>query len=420
MQKKNEDKEIRVYSGKLFPWQSVAAGYFLKFHRNLILTIKSRRQCGKSYFINMLALNTTINYRNRRYIVINPTFANAKKLWKEMDVYFSVMPKGLLKRSSQTDLSFELNNGSFIQYKSIEQGNALRGDKAHVLVFDEAAFIDSDEAMRLCFPYINTTQGAIILVSTPKFKDENNLFYKFYKKGLEGKALCKTLDWCKYDTSALLTPEQKELYKETMPANIYLNEIEGEFIDAESELWNLEPVLHNPATPTAKQFAGLDWATGVNNDETVLTIFNANKHMTALFRWRNVAPTEQIEKILPLLKEHNVTKLTAEKNSIGEVYLDMLKKGISNKHIPCSVFAFDTTNKTKREVIEQLQVEIQNQTISLINDNTLKLQFTMFEIQSTPTGKITYGNSSDTYHDDIVMSVAMALNNWKQGNYSIR
>lgn len=418
--KPNNEKEIRIYSGKLYKWQSDAAAYFLKFHRGLILTIKSRRQCGKSYFINMLALNTTINYKNRRFIVVSPTFSNGKKMWKELEKYFSILPQGILKRSSLTDLSFELSNGSFIQFKSIEQGAALRGDKAHVLVFDEAAFIDTEQAMSLCFPYVNTTQGAIIMVSTPKFKDENNLFYKFYKKGLEGKRMIKAIDWCKYDTSALLTEEQKAMYKETMPPNVYLNEIEGEFINAESELWNLEPVLQSPALPTTKNCAGLDWASGTNNDETVLSIFNQNKKMVALFRYKDVAPTEQVERIADLLKEYNVSKLTAEKNSIGEVYLSMLKRTISNQRIPCQVFEFDTNNKSKREIIEQLQVEIQNQTISLINDNALKLQFTMFEIKSTPTGKITYGNSSDKYHDDIVMSVAMALNNYKMAQYAIR
>ena len=417
----DNNNEIRIFSGKLFPWQQDATAYFLKHFRNLILTIKSRRQVGKSYWISMLALNCTINYKKQRFIVVNPTFSNGKKLWKELDNYFSVIPKGILKRSSMSDLSFELWNGSSIQMKSIEQGNALRGDKANVLVFDEAAFIDADEAMRLCFPYVNTTRGAILLVSTPKFKDENNLFYKFYKKGLEEcKKSCKTLDWCKYDTSALLSAEQKEMYKETMPATVFLNEIEGEFINAESDLWNIEPVLAEAALPTARNYAGLDWATGTNNDETVLTIFNANKRMVAMFRYKDVNPTEQVDRIVEVLKAHNVEKLTAEKNSIGEVYLAMLKQKISQKNVKCQVFAFDTTNTTKREVIEQLQVEIQNQTISLLNDNTLKLQFTMFEIKSTPTGKITYGNASDNVHDDIVMSIAMALNNYKKGNYSIR
>lgn len=418
---KRNDDEIRIYSGKLFPWQQDATAYFLKHFRNLILTIKSRRQVGKSHWICMLGLNCTINFKDNRFIVVSPTFANGKKMWREMDNYFSVLPKGILKRSSRNDLSFELWNGSTIQMKSIEQGNALRGDKANVLVFDEAAFIDAELAMRLCFPYVNTTQGAILLVSTPKFKDENNLFYKFYKKGLEcGKKSCKTLDWCKYDTSALLSEEQKQMYKETMSPTVYLNEIEGEFINAESELWNLEPVLAEPALPTAKNYAGLDWGAGVGNDETCLSIFNENKRMVALFRWKNTSPTEQVDKIVEQLKNFNVTKVVAEKNSIGEIYLDLLKRKISQTNGRTAVYAMETTNNSKREIIEHLQVEIQNQTMSLINDNTLKLQYTMFEIKTTPTGKITYGNSSDNIHDDIVLSCAFALKGFDRGNYAIR
>lgn len=419
--KATDEKEIRIFSGRLFPWQREATGYYLKFHKNLILTIKSRRQCGKSYWVEMLCLNSTINYSNNRAIVVSPTFANGKKMFKEMERFFSVIPPTILKRSSLTDLSFELFNGSTIQFKSIEQGNALRGDKANLLIFDEAAFIDTDEAMALCFPYVNTTNGAIVLVSTPKFKDEKNLFYKFYKKGLEGKKRCMSLDWCKFDTSALLSNEQKELLKETMPPQIYLNEIEGEFIEAKSDLWNIEPVLlRQPATPTAKQYGGLDWATGTNNDETVLSVFNEMKQMVALFRWRNTDPTQQIAEIAEKIKQYNITKLTAEKNSIGDVYLSMLKKEISNRRLNCCVFAFDTTNQSKRQIIEHLQVEINNQTIKLIDDNTLKLQFLMFETKSTPTGKITYGNVSDKYHDDIVISVALCLNNYNKANYVVR
>lgn len=417
-----EEKEIRIFSGRLFPWQREATAYFLKWHKNLILTIKSRRQCGKSYWLNMITLNTAINYRNNRVVIVSPTFSNGKKMYKELEKYFSVMPQGIIKRSSLTDLSFELSNGSSIQYKSIEQGNALRGDKANLLIFDEAAFISTEDAMSLCFPYVNTTQGAIILVSTPKFKDENNLFYKFYKKGIEEKKVkCKTLDWCDWDTSALLSEEQKQLYKETMPPQIFLNEIEGEFIDAKSELWNIENVLlQQPATPTTKQFAGLDWATGSNNDETVLSVFNEFKQMVALFRWKNEEPTEQIQQIIQKIKAHNITKLTAEKNSIGDVYLSMLKKAISDNHLNCIVTPFDTTNTSKRQIIEHLQVEINNQTIKLINDNTLKLQFVMFTTQATPTGKITYGNQSDKYHDDIVIATALAINNFKSNKYAIR
>lgn len=421
-QSNDNEKEIRIFSGKLFPWQRKATGYYLRFHKNLILTIKARRQCGKSYWVEMLCLNSTINYKNNRAIVVSPTFANGKKMFKEMERFFSAMPAQLLKSSSRSDLEFELWNGSVIKFKSIEQGDALRGDKANLLIFDEAAFIDTDEAMSLCFPYVNTTQGAIILVSTPKFRDEKNLFYKFYKKGLDkSNPRVKTLDWCKFDTSALLTPEQKELYRETMPPQIFLNEIEGEFIDAKSDLWNIEPVLlRQPANPTPRQYGGLDWATGANNDETVLSVFNEFKQMVALFRWKNTDPTEQIKEIAEKIKEYNITKLTAEKNSIGDVYLSMLKQAISKQHLNCSVFAFDTTNKTKREIIEKLQVEINNQTIKLIDDNTLKLQFVMFTIKATPTGIITYGNITDKYHDDIVISIAMALNNFNKANYVVR
>ena len=98
---------------------------------------------------------------------------------------------------------------------------------------------------------------------------------------------------------------------------------------------------------------------------------------------------------------------------------DFLKREAMAKGLKCQFIPFTTNNSSKREIIERLQLEIQNQTITLLDDNALKLQFSQFQQKKTPSGVITYGNSSDSVHDDIVMATAFALSATRKGTYSL-
>lgn len=337
------------------------------------------------------------------------------------------MPSEIVETANSSDLLIEFTNGSSIQLKSIEQGDGLRGDHCNLLIIDEAAFISVTDAMTLVFPYTNQTQGTIVLISTPTFKDENNLFYKFFKMGQdeqkkplkERSSLISYIDWTKYDLSEVLPPERKQFYKETMPWNIYLNEIEGQFLTEKSELWDIKPVLRNGILPTKRMFAGLDWATK-GNDETVLSVFNENRQMYRLIRLnRETPPTEQVQIILNAIKDLDIEKVVYETNSIGYPMAEFMKKEATKQKVRCRFIPFETTNDSKRRIIENLQLYIQNQQITLLDDNQLKLEFVHFTVKSTPTGKITYGNDDDRNHDDIVISTALALNGEEKGNYAV-
>ena len=131
-------------------------------------------------------------------------------------------------------------------------------------------------------------------------------------------------------------------------------------------------------------------------------------------------PTEQIDIILKVLRETGVKKVVYESNSIGTPMADFIKRKAMQLKMKCQFVAFDTNNTSKREIVEHLQLEIQNQTCTLLDDHQLKLEFAMFEMKKTKTGLITYGNRSDNVHDDIVISTALALSADSKGSYAVR
>jgi hypothetical protein len=122
-------------------------------------------------------------------------------------------------------------------------------------------------------------------------------------------------------------------------------------------------------------------------------------------------PTAQIEAISSILASFPSLKAVfVEKNSIGQVYLSMLRKATSNVAL---IRAFETTNESKREMIENLIVAFEQGTVGIDNDPILGFQLAGFEMKKLKTG-YTYGNDKDKTHDDRVMSLAFAYSMFNQ------
>lgn len=411
-------KKKTIKGQRLYPWQLAVFKLYDEHPKDSIITIKSPRQRAKTHTIINLVMRECINNPKFTAIILCPTYQLCRKMYKEFDNNLSPIPK-LIKSANSSYLEFEFFNKSQIKLKSAESRSSLRGDTANLLIIDEGAFVNLDTALE-CFNYVNTTGGNIIIASTPTFEDDNNLFYKYYKAALDGEENCYLVDFCNFDTTALMPVSRMELYKKTMPFNIYLNEIEGQFLTTKSSLWDFGKVLRNNVLADNDLVCGIDFATGTNNDETSISVFNSKHQMVYLWHFNDKDSTETINFIINVLKTNPIKKCCVETNSLGTVYKDLLKKEIAKNRIRVQLIEMVTTNQSKREYIENMQLEIQNETCTLLDEHKLKIEFAQFQMKTTSTGLITYGNSSDTYNDDIVISTALALHCFKKGMLNIR
>ena len=411
-------KVIEIKTSPLHEWQRDLIKLYDENKKNSIITVLAQRQVGKSYALMILALRECINNPYFTTIILTPSYTLGRKFFNDLSKAIKGLPNIRNCNSSYFEITFI--NGSVIKIRSSEQKQNLRGETCSLLIIDESAFIPLEVGLET-FNYTNSTNGSIILSSTPKFKDENNLFYKFYKSAIEGQEGCYLIDFTKYDTSAMLDEKKKELFKKTMPFNIYQNEVLGQFLEEKSSVFgDFGKVISNYVHPYTQCYAGIDFATGVNADETAVAIFNENKKMVGLFHFNDVDTNETVVKVINILQSNKVNKAVIETNSIGRVFFDLMKEKINLYNLRTQLIPFTTTNQSKREIIQNLQLHIQNETITLLDDMTLKLQLANFEIKSTPSGLITYGNSSDTIHDDTVIATALALHAFKSGGYAVR
>lgn len=412
---------INVELYKPMPYQVAVHRGLAEHWEGATHVVKAVRQCGKSYMCVNILLKASLEHPNQISIFIAPTLAQSRLVYNS--IIKACRGCKLVVGANSILLSISFINGSEIKFLSAEQGDSIRGNtvtKHGILIIDEAAYI-KDDIYYESSNFVNANKAPTLCVSTPRFK--NGFFYTTYNDGLEGNNNVYSYDFTEFH-NPFLTEERLKMFQSRMPINLFKADYLGQWMEATSDLFgDYEKVLSNTATMDGQYTAGIDWGVGKNaggnSDSTALAIFNSSREMVKLYHWNDLDETQTIDKIVTILSDLRVQKAVCETNSIGSVYLGLLRRKIAQLNVPTSIVEFNTTNDTKRQIIENFIVHVQNRTVQLLDDPILKIQMSAYEMKKTTTGKITYGNSSDQYHDDTIIATALALHGLNQAIYSV-
>ena len=412
---------VNIKTAKLFEWQEAVVRTIFDNPHDIVV-FSSKRQIGKSVAVEQLLLHYAINKRLSTSMVVSPTLNQSRKIYKELRNAIVKLP--IYDNSNSQTLEIGFWNGSQILFRSAEQGeDALRGYTINgILCFDEASFI-KDELIYHCLPMVDANKAPVLLTSTPKFK--SGVFYDWYNKGLEGEQGFHTIDANNWDTSILLPKERLEMYRKALPPLIFRSEYQGLFIDAVSSVFgDIEKCCSDTLKPYSKVVMGLDWGSGSlaksnDSDSTAVVLMNEHRQVIKCFNFNDKDERETIDFICDVIKEYNVTKILAETNSMGAVYVNLLRKQIGTKNYKCVLQQFTTTQQSKADIIQALQVHFQNGTIEIPNDNLLKLQLVAYEAHKSANGKLSYEGGNGN-HDDLIIALALANKALQQGNTKLR
>ena len=131
--------------------------------------------------------------------------------------------------------------------------------------------------------------------------------------------------------------------------------------------------------------------------------------VTKIITYKDVDAVEQIERIAKELNSTRTLKQAmVEMNSIGRIYYENLRRKVDVK-----IRQFNTTNETKRNIVEQLITAFQTETITIPYDEELIRELQHYAAEKTKTG-YTY-NGADGVNDDYVMALAMVYDLFKKG-----
>lgn len=400
------------------PWQKVVHQAIKNggLRNENIYVVKSPRQIGKSMIIEQELLRASINNSNAVSICLSLTIPNCRKIYK--DIIQGCRESGVISKNNDSLLYIEFITGSSVIFLSAQQKETLRGytvKNGGILCIDEAAYIP-DEIFNLVFPFVSVNRADILMTSTPRLKQ--GTFYNYFMMGLAHTSpKIFSFDLCEFDTSEFLSPEKKELYRTTMPKNQYRTEILGEFIDSGGNVFNisqesyLPPYNGNQGYDNSGQdyYVGIDWSNGSGGDYTVVSILDRDGRQRGIHYDNTKAPNEQINQIVDFLTNkidpRKIRRVYAESNSMGAVYIDIIKERLSGQ--PFEVESFTTTNASKREIIESLAVDFDNSQIKLMHNREQKNELLAYSMEMTKSGLITY-NAPYGLHDDFVIALALA------------
>ena len=387
--------------------------------RGKILIIKAPRQVGKTFFnISELIYSASI-LKKSVSIIVEPSVFLARKVYN--DITKALNGSGVIASANSTTCEINFINGSQIICRSIEsmsRGLTVSG----ILIIDETCFID-DESIYTLLPLINANNAGLILTSSP-FTAEG-YFYNMYIKGMEGnEPNIKSFDWSKEEgIKQFLTEEKKALYKSVMSKNKYTTEILGEFLTNDGLLFTNISACIGDAVPTEKTaYIGIDFATGSDGDYTVLTAINGKGQVFKQVAVNDLTPTKQVDWLVGIIenikKGYTIRTILAEKNSIGAVYIDYMRKSLLKSNL--TVQEFITTNDSKRRIIEQLQTAFEQAAITIPNDPVLINELKRFQATVNPTTKVVRYEGKNC-HDDRTMSLAFAYEAYlrRLGNFTI-
>ena len=393
------------------------------FRSGRIYVVKAKRQVGKTTMAENAILDMAINHKGTLSCLVEPTLDQARRVYKEIVKAIEHTP--VIKRKNDSLLELEFISGSSVIFKSAEQRDNLRGfTVTGLLVVDECAFIQ-DDIFDILLPTTDVHSAPILLISTPKLKQ--GFFFRYWSAGCEGtNPNIVSIDFNGFDTSFLLSADKLEQYRQMMPKAQFTTEYMGEFLDSDSILFtNLRECVAEPGRE-GDIFVGIDWGSGAGGDYTSVTAFTSERKMAFTDYFNDKSTFEQARYIADLLVLYGnrVKAVKAESNSIGTPMIALLKDELDKRNrrdLSRVIEPFVTTNAEKVRLVNQLQVALEQKTVTLVDDRGLLTQLAAYEATYNPrTGSVSY-NAPAGLHDDCCISTMLALDalgaTERRGNY---
>lgn len=395
---------LTSYQQEVYDWLGDA------YQSQKFAIIKAPRQVGKTRLIIVCLLRMAFSHICTS-IVFEPTLGLSRNVYKS--IYKALESSGLIKSANAQLLEIEFTNGSSILFRSTEQSS--RGlTVTGYLILDELAFLDESEVFTL-LPLVSANRAAVIGASTP-FTAEG-YFYEMFIRGLEPTDTLRTFDWAKHpEISRFLTPEQKELYRQTMSKSAYQTEVESNFLTNEGLLFtNLQECIKDTSIKSGDiVYCGIDFGAGTDEDYTVLSVFNNEGNQVALYRTNHLTPMQQVEWLCGLLMDISsrctIKTILAEYNSIGSVYIDAMKKKLP-KTIQLTNWV--TSNKSKQDLVTTFQISLENEMVSILDNPILLNEMKKYQAEINPKTKTVSYNGYKS-HDDCVMATMLGYYAYKR------
>lgn len=408
------DQIIRLPSLTSYQQQIVDA---LNDNKITTILLKKGRQCGGS-FLNKVLCTKWLLEPNIKIMYVTPTNKLARNFYDEMVKRF---PNKFIQQKNGTDLYIKSTLNSELQFFSSESGNSIRGFQCDYMLLDEAAYINTELYQDVLLGCMFVRGKKLIMTSTPA--GESGFFWSTYiDKTVNDNPNIFVVE-TNINENPFVSEEKKNDIKLMVSQKTYNQEYLALFLKNGNGLFEYSKSLIPEVlekTNNYKCVAGIDLG---KKDKTVMSILNLAGNMVGLFEWSDMSYTTMIDELLIKLKEYNVEKVVIEKNSIGDVVIDMMANKIHNG---CEIIDFFTSNKSKNEIMEELMVAFEQNKIKIFNNKKLLNQLDGMSVEFNEKTRLQsfLNKRTSDGHSDYVMALAFSNRAFNEltnkSNYQIK
>lgn len=342
------------------------------------------------------------------YWYVSPSYSAAKRtVWDDPELMPRLLPgwndertTWFKKNSSEMKITFA-KSGGVIYLLGSDRPDLMRGPNPFGIVMDEYSVQRAEAWEKVIQPIamVNPLAWAWFLY-TPRGKNHAyDLMLQHQYDPLWQYSEANV------SNSGILTKEQVEQIKNQMSEQSFKQEFMCEYLEGEGAVFrhvrDIATSTYEEAKTGHLYVMGVDL--GKSQDYTVIVVYDrATNRQVYQDRFNILEWPFQKAKIAAVSQRYNGALVKIDATGIGSPIFDDL----SRARVPVEAFHF--TNQSKKEIIEQLSISIEQRYIRIIPDEVSFLEFDSYEFNFTPSGLVTY-NARAGMHDDIVIAHALAV-----------
>lgn len=251
--------------------------------------IAAGRRWGKSKCAAALCLHAALQHG--RVFWIAPSYKIAEVGWREI--------KGLAQQVNATireqDKRVTLRQSfGWIQVRSADDPQSLRGEGLNFVVFDEAAFTKEEAWTEAIRPALADRQGRALFISSPNGK---NWFHRLWEYGRQGRA-----DWQSWQfptaSNPYIPPAEIEAARAEMFGLTFQQEFLAEFVDASGAVLKREWLATSEPAGKPAVVLGVDLALSTKTEADWTAIVAMSQEASGMVYLRDAqrmrAPFHQV------------------------------------------------------------------------------------------------------------------------------
>lgn len=331
---------------------------------------------------------------------VAPSYKVAAVGWRQIKKLCQQVPGAVI---NQVDRKAELPGGGWLQVRSADDPDSLRGEGLNRVILDECAFIAESAWSDAIRPALSDRKGSALLISTPKGR---NWFWRLWTKGQHG----DDPEWMSWQfpsvSNPFLDPSEIEAAKDDLPERTFRQEYECEFLDEHGSVFrcvreaidagrkdNAEP------EPTHQYTLGVDLARV--EDFTVIAGIDETGRQVYFERFNQISWERQTAAIVAAAARYKA-RVFLDSTGVGDPIFERLRQAGVN------VSPFHFTNQSKEALIDNLALRIERGEARLMDVPAQTNELLAYQYELTPSRNVRM-NAPEGMHDDTVIALALAF-----------